>query len=67
MRDRGLDEDPALVATCAYWTEEEGADALRELLDAGADFTAVLAGNDLLALGCYDVIEERGDVLPRAT
>ena len=33
---------------------------MRELLDAGGDFTAVIAGNDLLALGCYDVFHERG-------
>ena len=40
--------------------EADGADALRALLDAGAEFTAVVAGNDLLALGCYDVFAERG-------
>lgn len=65
LRENGLDDDPGLVATCAYWTEVEGARALRELLDAGAQFTAVLAGNDLLALGCYDVLEERGIACPR--
>jgi len=34
------------------FSERAGADALRELVDARAQFTAVLAGNDLLALGC---------------
>ena len=34
---------------------------------AGRDFTAVVAGNDLLALGCYDVFAERGRALPGAT
>ena len=38
----------------------EGARALRELLDARTDFTAIVAGNDLIALGCYDVLAERG-------
>jgi LacI family transcriptional regulator len=56
----GIAEDPALVVQCASWTEDEGARGLRELLDSGAEFTAVLGGNDLLALGCYDVLEERG-------
>ncbi|MBI2246052.1 MAG: substrate-binding domain-containing protein, partial [Nocardioides sp.] len=42
-----------------------GADALRSLLDAGAEFTAVVAGNDLIALGCYDVFAERGIDCPR--
>jgi LacI family transcriptional regulator, galactose operon repressor len=60
LRDHGLDDDPALVARCAYWTEAEGARAFRELLDGDVPFTAVIAGNDLLALGCYDVIAERG-------
>ena len=44
----------------SYWNEEAGADALRGLLDRGVDFTAVVAGNDLIALGCYDVFAERG-------
>lgn len=60
LRDHGLDDDRRLVAQCAQWTEEEGARALRSLLDDGVDFTAVVAGNDLLALGCYDVFQERG-------
>ena len=60
VRDHGLDDDPGLVATCAYWTEDAGAAALRALLDGEASFTAVVAGNDLIALGCYDVFAERG-------
>jgi LacI family transcriptional regulator len=63
-RDLGLAEDPALTATCSYWSEEAGASALRSMLDAGADFTAVVAGNDLIALGCYDVFAERGIECP---
>ncbi len=60
VHDLGLDQDPALTTICAYWSEAAGADALRSLLDAGAEFTAVVAGNDLIALGCYDVFAERG-------
>lgn len=60
VHDLDLDEDPALVATCRYWSEADGATALRDLLDKGIDFTAVVAGNDLIALGCYDVFAERG-------
>lgn len=59
IRDLGLVEDPALTATCPRWSEESGAAGLRSLLDAGASFTAVVAGNDLIALGCYDVFAER--------
>lgn len=66
LHDHGLDADPALVAVCAAWTEAEGATALGAMLDAGSPFTAVLAGNDLLALGCYDVLAERGLPCPEA-
>lgn len=65
VRDHGLDDDPTLIVSCDYWSEEEGARALRQLLDAGAEFTAVVAGNDLIALGCYDVFAERGISCPR--
>lgn len=64
VREHGLADDPALVAVCDYWSEEEGARALRQVLDAGVEFTAILAGNDLIALGCYDVIAERGIACP---
>ena len=60
----GLDDDPDLVAVCGYWTEDEGAQALRGLLDRSVEFSAVVAGNDLIALGCYDVFAERGIVCP---
>lgn len=64
VRELGLDNDPDLVTTCEFWNEEDGARALRGLLDRGIDFTAVVAGNDLIALGCYDVFAERGIVCP---
>jgi LacI family transcriptional regulator len=64
LRDHGLDDDPSLIVSCEYWTEDEGARALREVLDSGADFTAVVAGNDLIALGCYDVFAERAISCP---
>ncbi|HEU4348504.1 MAG TPA: LacI family DNA-binding transcriptional regulator [Actinoplanes sp.] len=60
IRDRVLDDDPSLIVECGYWSESEGATALRKLLDSGAGFTAIVAGNDLIALGCYDVFAERG-------
>jgi LacI family transcriptional regulator len=65
VRSLGLDDDPALVTACRFWNEEDGARALREVMDAGTEFTAVVAGNDLIALGCYDVFNERGISCPR--
>jgi LacI family transcriptional regulator len=64
VRDLGLDDDPALVTTADSWSETAGADGLRRLLDAGTEFTAIVAGNDLIALGCYDVFFERGIECP---
>ena len=60
VRDLDLDDDPGLVMACDEWREEAGVKALRKLLDSGQEFTAVVAGNDLIALGCYDVFNERG-------
>jgi LacI family transcriptional regulator len=57
--DSGLDAVPSLVVDCDFWNEAEGARALRTLLDRGSHFTAIVAGNDLIALGCYDVFAER--------
>ncbi len=64
VRDLGLDDDPTLVRTCEYWSEEAGAAGLRAMLDDGVSFTAIVAGNDLIALGCYDVFAERGIECP---
>jgi LacI family transcriptional regulator len=60
MHENGLPVDAALIRRTSAWLEDEGARALGELLDAGRPFTAVFAGNDMLALGCYDVLAERG-------
>lgn len=64
LESEGLELDPALVAVAALFREEPGASAFAELLDRGADFTAVVAGNDLLALGCYDVLRARSLAVP---
>lgn len=60
VRDFGVADDPELMVSCDYWSEDGGARALRQLLDHGVEFTAVVAGNDLIALGCYDVFAKRG-------
>jgi LacI family transcriptional regulator len=60
MRAAAVTPDPELVRFGGAFTEAEGARACRDLLDAGRAVTAIVAGNDLMALGCYDVLEERG-------
>jgi LacI family transcriptional regulator len=64
VRDYGAEEDPELIVECAHWSEGDGAGAMRELLDRGSGCTAVVAGNDLIALGCYDVFAERDIACP---
>src|SRR4051812_336930 len=60
MAAAGLVVDDRAVRFGHAFTEAEGARICRELLDQAPDITAIVAGNDLLALGCYDVFAERG-------
>ncbi|MCX7156669.1 MAG: LacI family DNA-binding transcriptional regulator [Rhodocyclales bacterium] len=57
MQARGL--EPVVVAGAAY-TREAGKTACREILDRFPGITAVAAGNDLVAMGCYDALAEAG-------
>jgi LacI family transcriptional regulator len=65
MESAGLEVDPELVMTGARFSEDEGARICRELLARGRRFTAVLAANDLMALGCIDALREAGLDCPR--
>jgi LacI family transcriptional regulator len=58
MRAAGL--EPTLVREGRAFTEPEGSRLCAELLDGDTPFTAIVAGNDLMALGCYDVFAARG-------
>lgn len=54
-----LTNDECPVAFAGAYAEDAGAAAMRDLLDRSARATAVVAGNDLLALGCLDALTER--------
>mgnify|MGYP000480491688 CR=1 FL=1 len=60
MGDRGVQADQRLIPTARNYSEAEGQRLTKGLLDAGLAFTAILAGNDLMALGCIDAINEAG-------
>jgi len=60
MEAGGLELDPDLIVFSEAFTEREGARCCTELLARRRDFTAIVAGNDLLALGCYDALERHG-------
>jgi LacI family transcriptional regulator len=60
MHRAGLDASDDAVRFAALFTEEHGARACGELLDAHPELTAIVAANDLLAIGCYDALDARG-------
>jgi LacI family transcriptional regulator len=64
MASHGLEVDEDLIAYAARYTVEEGTRCGRELLAAHGDITAVAAGNDMLAVGCYAALDEVGRQCP---
>jgi LacI family transcriptional regulator len=62
MEAAGL--DASRIHTGRAFTEPEGARLCHALLADGEPVTAIVAGNDLMALGCYDVFAERGIACP---
>jgi LacI family transcriptional regulator len=51
---------PSGIEFCDAFSEKAGYDATRALLADGDSVTAIVAGNDLLALGCYQALAELG-------
>ena len=64
MRAAGIEPDPELVMVSDAFVESEGERLCNELLDRQAEVTAIVAGNDLMALGCYDAFIARGIECP---
>lgn len=64
MATEGLAVDQNLVVFTDWFTQDLGANACLELLDRGVNFTAIIAGNDLIALGCYAALRSRGLRVP---
>src|SRR5690349_14167505 len=60
----GIKADFRSVVACGAFSEEEGKRGFFELWRRDRSFTAVAAGNDLLALGCYDAARELGLRVP---
>ena len=65
LAQAGLEVDPALLRFGDAFTEPEGERLCRDLLAGKARPTAIVAGNDLMALGCYDVFALSGIDCPR--
>jgi LacI family transcriptional regulator len=60
MRAVALEPNEEQISFSAWFSEEEGARLCAELLDNAPGLTAIVAANDLLAIGCYDALETRG-------
>lgn len=59
-QDGYFDLDPELRVNCPAFATKAGRQSMLEILDRRRPFTAVVTSNDLLALGCYDALQERG-------
>lgn len=64
MKKREIEIDDRLVVLADAFREDAGRAACRALIERGAEFTAVLAGNDLLAFGCLDALTNVGRICP---
>ncbi|KXU87527.1 LacI family transcriptional regulator [Paraburkholderia monticola] len=61
---QGLPFDEHMEVESTAYTREAGARACETLLTQFEDVTAVIAGNDLIAIGCLDVFRRRGIACP---
>lgn len=64
MRSEGREPPPELIVETNGFHIDEGRTACERVLESGAPFTAIVAANDLIALGCYDALAERGIRVP---
>jgi LacI family transcriptional regulator len=60
MRSGHFASHADLILNCKAFTETEGYRGFLSMLKTSRKFTAVVAANDLLALGCYDALLEFG-------
>ncbi len=60
MRGHGLAVEESRIVYAAGYSIEEGLRRGRELLEANPDLTAIVAANDMLAVGCYGACDSLG-------
>ncbi|MGO1568450.1 MAG: LacI family DNA-binding transcriptional regulator [Brachybacterium sp.] len=64
LRFAGISVEPELIRTVAHWDREAGRREMEAVLEAGHEVDAVVAGNDLLALGALAALLARGVGVP---
>jgi LacI family transcriptional regulator, galactose operon repressor len=64
LQSEGLEVDDRRIVLATWFNEDRGAAAAEELLSRDVDFTAAVCGNDLIALGLYDVLRARNLRIP---
>jgi LacI family transcriptional regulator len=65
MRSRNLPVDDSQVVYASALSLAEGLRCGRELLEGNDEITAIVAGNDMLAVGCYGAFDELGVRCPQ--
>jgi len=60
MEAHGLAADPELIVTAKSFSIDEGLRCAQLLLTRDGGCTAVAAGNDMLAIGCYAALDQAG-------
>lgn len=60
LRDGRFESHSDIILNCKAFTVAEGRNGFLAMLRKDREFTAVVAANDLLALGCYDALLELG-------
>ncbi len=64
LREAELPEQPELIAYGEH-KKDDGALAMRKILDSGAPFSAVIASNDLSCLGAIETLTAAGKRIPQ--
>lgn len=59
-----VENRPEQLAECAGWTLHDGYEAVRALLAAVPDLTAIFCHNDWMALGAYRALRDAGKRIP---
>jgi DNA-binding LacI/PurR family transcriptional regulator len=63
LKDADIPENPKLIAFGEH-RREGGKIAMQKILDSKADFTALIASNDLSCLGAIECLREAGRIIP---